>query len=131
MQLMPMAFIPFLLFTNFLVSLEQIPVWIRWLQWVDPFKFMVDCLAISEYDGKLENFECVVHQSTGEEVCDYLYNGPAYLAQIDAGYLDTYWLKDFITTYQESVYVDWVLLFVLLVGFRFITWFILVKRNGW
>ena len=131
MQLMPMAFIPFILFTNFLVSLEQIPAWIRWLQWLNPFKFMVDCMAITEYDGKLEGYECMENQSTGEEFCDYLYDGPAYLDQIGAGYLDTYWLKDFITTYKQSAYVDWILLFVLLVAFRFITWLILVKRNGW
>ena len=130
MQLMPMAFIPFLLFTNFLVSLDQIPVWIRWIQWLDPFKFLVDALSITEFQDQLHDFQCVTHQGSGQEDCYYLYNGNEYLKQIDAGYLNTFWLKDFITTYQQSVYVDWVLLFVLLMGFRAITWLILVKRNG-
>ena len=129
MQLMPMAFIPCLLFTNFLVSLDQIPVWIRWIQWLDPFKFLVDALSITEFRDQKHDFECVIHEN-GQEVCEHLYNGNAYLRQIDAGYLDTYWLKDFVNTYQESVYVDWVILFILLMGFRLITWFILVRRSG-
>eukprot|EP01084_Bolivina_argentea_P297808 513121_1 len=131
MQLMPMAFIPFLLFTNFLVSLEQIPVWIRWIQWLDPFKYLVDALSITEFNNILKDWDCIVHETTGQEVCDFLYNGNVYLKQIDAGYLNTYWLENFVTTYEKSVVVDWILLFVLVIGFRFITWAILVHRNGW
>jgi len=131
MQLMPMAFIPFLLFTNFLVSLEQIPAWIRWMQWMYPFKYLVDCLTITEYHDVLEDWQCIKHDTTGETVCDFLYNGNAYLEQLGAGYSDTWFLRDFVTSYQQSVYVDWVCLAMLVIGFRIITCAILVKRSGW
>ncbi|ETO17369.1 ABC transporter family protein [Reticulomyxa filosa] len=45
-QLFPVTFIPFMLFANYLVSLDQIPVWIRWLQWLDVFKFNKPCLFV-------------------------------------------------------------------------------------
>ena len=129
MQLMPMAFIPFLLFTNFMVSLDQIPVWIRWIQWLDPFKYLVDALSITEFEGQLHDYQCIQH-SSGSIDCFHQYDGDAYLKQIGAGYVNTYWLRNFINTHQQSVYVDWILLFMLLMGFRAITWLILVKRNG-
>ncbi len=97
MQLMPMAFIPFLLFTNCLVS-----YWKRWIHWSDPFKYLVDALSITEFDGVLRDWECVIHETTGQEVCDYLYNGNVYLKQIDAGYLNTKWLQDFLWTSTTS-----------------------------
>ena len=128
MNLLPMAFIPFMLFTNFLVSLDQIPVWIRWIEWLDPFKYLVDALSITEFKDQLHHYECVDHQ--GQQDCYYLYDGNGYLEQIDAGYSDTYLLRDFVDTYQKSVYIDWLLLFILLMGFSWITWFVLMRRNG-
>jgi len=115
MQLMPMAFIPFLLFSNFLVSLDQIPAFLRWIQWLNPFKYMIDALTITELDGQM---------FPG-------YNGNAFLDQIDAGYMHKPFLNDFVTSYQDSVYCDWILLVLLLMAFRVITWIILVRRSGW
>ena len=56
MQVMPAAFIPLLLFTNFIVSLDQIPVWLRWLQWLDIFKYVIEGFSITEFDGQ-EDFK--------------------------------------------------------------------------
>lgn len=109
-----MAFVPFILFTNFMVSLDQIPVWIRWPQWIDPYKYVVDALAITEYRGQ-------VHPG---------YNGPEYLKELDAGYWDTYLVENYINSWLDSVYFDWIMLVILIFGFRFIVWLILVKRNG-
>eukprot|EP01083_Nonionella_stella_P254215 873818_1 len=115
MQVMPIAFVPFLLFTNFMVSLDQIPAWIRWLQWLDPYKYVVDCLSITEFKGQIHGSE---------------YNGDAYLESIGAGYADEWFIKQWIHTWMDSVYFDWLMLVCLIVGFRFITWIILVNRNG-
>eukprot|EP01083_Nonionella_stella_P117746 351218_1 len=131
MQMMPMGFIPFLLFTNFLVSLEQIPAWIRWIQWLNPFKYIVDAVCLTEFQDQLHDWGCQYHPASNQEICDYWYDGNAYLEQIDAGCLDTNWLKDWLFEYQDCVYFDWVMLFILLVLFRLITWIILVRRNGW
>mmetsp|Transcript_64833 Transcript_64833/g.103157 ORF Transcript_64833/g.103157 Transcript_64833/m.103157 type:complete len:720 (+) Transcript_64833:91-2250(+) len=129
MQMMPMAFIPFILFSNFLVSLDQIPAFIRWPQWFNPFKYLIDALTITEFESQLHDYQCFATQ-TCQQDCLYRYNGDAFLQQIDAGFASTWGLDQFIDTYQQSVYVDWALLFVLVVGFRFITWLILVRRNG-
>ena len=122
MQFMPVAFVPLLLFTNFMVSLDQIPVWIRWLQWVDPFKYVVDCLSITEFEGQVHNCD----PTTG--ICEY--DGDRYLESIGAGYADTYWIKQWMNTYMDSVYFDWICLGICIIGFRFLVWLILVRRNG-
>merc|ERR1712228_187038 len=122
MQFMPIAFVPFILFTNFMVSLDQIPVWIRWLQWLDPFKYVVDCLCITEFKGQCYEFDEATQQC--------LYDGNEYLEQIGAGYEDTWFVKRYIHGWMDSVYFDWLMLVFLIFGFRFITWFVLAKRNG-
>ena len=129
MQMMPAAFVPFILFTNFLVSLNQIPVWIRWLQWIDPFKFVVDCLAITEYHNQLHPSGCDPNVNPPHEnAC--IYNGNAYLEELNVGYEDTWFVKDYINGWMDSAYFDWIMLGVLTIGFRFIVWLILVKRSG-
>eukprot|EP01083_Nonionella_stella_P076860 209593_1 len=122
MQIMPVAFVPFMLFTNFMVSLDQIPAFIRWFQWLDPFKYIVDCLCITEFHDQLHH----CNPETGK--C--IYDGNAFLKGINAGYKDAALIGDYIDTWMDSVYFDWIMLIVLTVGFRFIVWIILVKRNG-
>ena len=122
LQFLPVAFVPFILFTNFMVSLDQIPVWIRWLQWIDPFKYVVDCLSITEFQGQVHNCD----PDTG--ICQY--NGDLYLESIGAGYEDTWWIRQWINTWQDSVYFNWVCLALCTFGFRLLVWLILVRRNG-
>ena len=122
LQFMPVAFVPFILFTNFMVSLDQIPVWIRWLEWIDPFKYVVDALSITEYRGQLH--ECI----PGTDTC--VYNGDEYLKQIGAGYASDNVIGNWIHTWSDSVRFDWICLVLCIIGYRFIVWLILVRRNG-
>jgi len=123
LQALPIAFIPFLLFANFLVSLDQIPVWMRWLQWIDPFKYVVDSLSITEFKGQLHDYDEITQQ--------WSYDGDEYLHQIGAGYSDTYWIKKkWINSWEDSIYFDWICLIFLIFGFRIITCLILVNRSG-
>ena len=129
-QLFPAVVIPTLLFSNFVVSLNQIPVWIRWLQWIDAYKYFLDASCITEYRGQKHNYECY-QDNTGNTICKYMYDGPAYLKELDVGYMNTWGINKFINSYQDSIYFDWIMMFVLLIIFRFISWIILVKRLGW
>lgn len=121
--LLPIIFAPLTLFSNFLVSIDQIPVWIRWLQWIDPFMFAVDALSITEFAGHLEG--CKDDESP---LC--LYDGDEFLLQIAAGYDDTYWIKQWIHTWMDSVHFDWICMALCIIGYRLIVWLILVRRNG-
>jgi len=119
MQVMPMTFIPFLLFSNFLVSLDQIPVWIRWLEWVDPFKYVVDAMAITEFNNQDYKVETLPN---GQE--EGFPTGDAYLEYLRGDH------KGMPGDPRKALAFDWWLLVVLFAGFRLITWLILTKRNG-
>ena len=60
----------------------------------------------------------------------WLYNGNEYLEQINAGYWNTSFIKNYIHSWMDNAYFDWIMLAVLTIGFRFIVWIVLVKRSG-
>lgn len=128
MQLVPMAYAPFALFTNFMVSLNQIPSWLRWLQWIDPFNYAIDALAITEYKGQYEGCEWIGDEHMRVMECEY--DGEGYLIQIGAGYADTYWIGQWINTWMDSVHFNWICMVFCIVGYRAIAWLILVRKNG-
>mmetsp|Transcript_3283 Transcript_3283/g.4079 ORF Transcript_3283/g.4079 Transcript_3283/m.4079 type:complete len:136 (-) Transcript_3283:50-457(-) len=49
MELFPLAFVPQLLFAGFFVQINQIPVWLRWAQWVCSLKYSVNLLLVTEF----------------------------------------------------------------------------------
>ncbi|GAB5361129.1 hypothetical protein AAMO2058_000687800 [Amorphochlora amoebiformis] len=51
MELMPLAFVPQLLFAGFFVRIEQIPIWLRWVQWLCSLKYAVNLVLIVEFEG--------------------------------------------------------------------------------
>ena len=107
MELMPAVFVPLALFTNFMVSLDQIPAWIRWLQWIDIFKYTIEGLAITEYEGQ-KNFR------VGSE----------------GGYVDGDAYLNFLGYDPDDKYFTWYMSAILFIGFRLLTWVILVAKNG-
>ena len=121
LQFMPIAFVPFILFTNFVVSLDQIPIWMRWLQWLDPYMYVVDALCITEFHD--QNRTTTIPGGT------YHYDGNQFLADHSVGHQDTPGIYG-VDSYMDSVYFDWYMLVVLTFGFRLITWLVLVNRNG-
>jgi len=108
MQMFPVSFIPFLLFANFLVSLDQIPVWIRWLQWIDVFKYMINALSITEFRGQT-------------------YQVPANTVGFPSG--DAY--LDSLGVNTKDLAFDWYMMVVLFVGFRLIALIFLIRKNGY
>eukprot|EP01087_Luapelamoeba_hula_P015533 TRINITY_DN4653_c0_g1_i1.p1 TRINITY_DN4653_c0_g1~~TRINITY_DN4653_c0_g1_i1.p1 ORF type:complete len:711 (-),score=122.70 TRINITY_DN4653_c0_g1_i1:103-2235(-) len=51
MAILPAAFIPFTIFSGYLISEDSIPVWIRWVRFFSFFKYGFNILAINEFDG--------------------------------------------------------------------------------
>ena len=50
-QLTPVTIIPLFLFSNFFVSNQTIPAWIRWVQYIDAFYYGTEALCIWEFHG--------------------------------------------------------------------------------
>eukprot|EP00483_Globobulimina_turgida_P001556 UN01558 len=48
-QLIPVTIIPLFLFSNFFVSNSTIPIWIRWIQYIDCFYYGTEALCILEF----------------------------------------------------------------------------------
>jgi len=107
-QMFPVTFVPFLLFANFVVSVNQIPVWIRWLQWIDVFKYMLNVLCITEFQGQ------TYYVPKGQQG---FATGDAYLSSLDVEVGD----RDF----------DWYMIAVLFFGYRIFSLFLLIKNNGY
>jgi len=107
MQFMPITFLPLILFTGFLVSLNQIPQFIRWIQWIDVFKYMLNAVCITEFRGVPYEKD-----SNGEGYS----NGSQYLQAIDMD--------------SHDLIFDWYMMAVLYCGIRLITYIILARRNG-
>lgn len=51
-QLTPVTIIPLFLFSNFFVSNKTIPIWIRWIQYIDCFFYGTRALCIWEFRGQ-------------------------------------------------------------------------------
>ena len=102
-------------FTGFAVSIDQIPAWIRWVNWIDLFKFGYTSLAILEFSD-------IKYSCTPAELARYyglcpVTNGNQKLDQI--GFDAHHFLRDI-----------YLLIVVFVVG-RFLAWALLAKGNGW
>ena len=109
-QLQPLGFQPLLMFSNFMVSLDNIPSFIRWFQWLDFLRYVVEAMAIGEFRG---NHGYKVDKATGEGFED----GTAYL--ISLGFQ------------RKKLVFDLFMTLVLFCAVRLITLLFLIAHNGW
>ena len=54
MEAAPALFVPQILFGGFFIKIEQIPVWIRWAQYLCSLKFAINLHMIVEFTGPCE-----------------------------------------------------------------------------
>eukprot|EP00754_Rhynchopus_humris_P031833 Rhum_TRINITY_DN15360_c1_g1::Rhum_TRINITY_DN15360_c1_g1_i1::g.154518::m.154518 len=47
-NLVPAVYVPQILFSGFFISSDQVPVWLRWLQWVCPLKYGISLATVVE-----------------------------------------------------------------------------------
>lgn len=48
----PVIFVPQLLFSGYFVSIDQIPIWLRWIQNICSLKYGINLFAIAEFGGE-------------------------------------------------------------------------------
>lgn len=63
-ELAPLVFVPQLLFAGFFIRTSQIPVFIRWAQWLCGLKYGMNLILLTEFSG--ENAAC---QGKASEFC--------------------------------------------------------------
>jgi ABC-type multidrug transport system permease subunit len=49
--LLPAAFVPFTIFSGFLVNESSVPSWVGWIKYFSLFKYGFQIVAINEFDG--------------------------------------------------------------------------------
>ena len=54
--LLPLVFVPLLLFGGFFLSLNSVPVWLSWIQYISIFKWSLQALIVNEF--YTETFTC-------------------------------------------------------------------------
>ncbi|ETO03965.1 ATP dependent transmembrane transporter protein, partial [Reticulomyxa filosa] len=111
--LTPFAMIPFMLFSNFFITTDQIPVYLRWLRNLSIWYYGISALTIEEF----QNVQIKDCQTTvfGQPVTITV-NGNYVLEQILA------------INREEKWFFVWMLI-VLFFGFRFLAFAILSYRN--
>lgn len=62
-ELSPLIFVPQLLFSGFFIKIEQIPVALRWIQYVCTLKYGLNLVMLAEFDPNLPAFQCTVGSS--------------------------------------------------------------------
>lgn len=77
-QLSPVLFVPQMLFAGFFIKIEQIPVFLRWVQYLCSLKFAVNLIMIEEFDqhcnkGQQEECKTLLHLNMVDPSEWYIY----------------------------------------------------------
>ena len=52
LNITPLVFFPFMLFSGFYVNSDSIPAWTSWIEYISPFRYALECLIYNEYDAR-------------------------------------------------------------------------------
>jgi ABC-type multidrug transport system permease subunit len=63
LSIMPVSFLPLMLFSGFLVNLSSMTVVVKWISYIDPLRFTFSLYVINEFEGL--TFECDVPSVEG------------------------------------------------------------------
>jgi len=143
-QMIPIAIIPFVMMAGFLVSLDSITWALRWIGYVDLFKYGFESLSLFEFHNNW--YECqetssiVNGTSTAVSVCPEYSEANSHFIRCKDGGTDPDCFKEYSGTYYVTGSLNmeydarWSNFFVLIslgLGFRLIGYGVLVKDNGW
>jgi len=51
MGIMPMLFLPFMIFAGFYSNRKELPDWISWFEYLSPFKYAFEAVCWNEFDN--------------------------------------------------------------------------------
>ena len=49
--IVPLVFIPLILFSGFYKNRDTLPVWIGWLEFISPYKYAFEAFATNEFES--------------------------------------------------------------------------------
>jgi len=95
--LAPVIIIPFMIFGGFFINISNIPVWLRWIQYLSLFKWSFQAFATNEFHDTV--YTCgpgdlvtgVAPDGTEYSLCP-LTNGNQVLSEMGYSYPDDYWI---------------------------------------
>lgn len=132
LQLLPLVFVPQLLFSGFFIPINKIPVVLRWAQYLCSLKYALNLMVLAEFDLEprnwpsgydLSNYEEVVYGCSGANLVDGECVASAQTgATYDSGLLP----RSEISTSDTAFYVA--LLFGMAVAFRLLALVALLLR---
>lgn len=97
--MLPILFVPQMLFAGFFVAPELIPVWLRWAQYLCTLTYAVRVLLVAEFDG------CAIEP---DDLCSTTLNN------VNADPDETWW--------------NWLVLIVLFIAFRLAALYVLRQK---
>jgi ABC-type multidrug transport system permease subunit len=100
-EMLPILFVPQMLFAGFFVAPELIPVWLRWARFLCTLTYAVRILLVAEFDRDCGSDEA-------NKNCQNL------LDNVDADPDETWW--------------NWLVLVALFAGFRLLALFVLQRK---
>jgi ABC-type multidrug transport system permease subunit len=102
-ELAPLLFVPQMLFAGFFIRLSQVPVWLRWAQYLCAMKYAMNLILLIEFNTSLKSCQGNAHYACNAVLLD----------------------NDVV---QDDWWVYALLIFVLFVGFRGIACYILAQK---
>jgi hypothetical protein len=104
-EMLPILFVPQMLFAGFFVAPDLIPVWLRWARYLCTLTYSVRILLVEEFQGCADQEQA---NGTRPPICTNL------LSNIDAKEEETWW--------------NWLVLLALFSFFRILALFILQRK---
>jgi len=144
-QLLPLTIVPFVMMAGFLVSLDSITWALRWIAYIDLFKYGFEGMTVHEmmdnwYDCQ-DTKQIVNGVETTVSLCpqyspeyDYIRCGKGVTVGpncMPREYSGTYYVSEGL---GMDIDARWTNLFILLclgIGFRLLGYGVLVRNNGW
>ncbi|CAH1154007.1 unnamed protein product [Phaedon cochleariae] len=108
LSLGPPLIIPSLLFGGFFLNINSIPVYLKWASYLSWFKYGNEALLINQWEN-IEEIECPIGNSTCPP------NGRVVLKMFNF--------------MEENLYFDVICLFCLIVSFRLVAFFALLRKT--
>lgn len=104
-ELVPMAYMPQILFAGYFIRTSQIPIFLRWAQYITGMKYSLSLVYLIEFNSKIDSCNTSMK---AQQMCQSI---------LDSNNID-----------EEHFYIYIIMLFVLFLVFRCVAIFILIEK---
>jgi len=60
--------IPFIIFAGYFVNLNDVYVWLRWIQYISPVRYSTEALIRNEFEGNNKYGDVVTYEKYGYDL---------------------------------------------------------------